>query len=83
VVAAVRIDPAGEQDLVMLTVDPADIEQLAVGSEFILYRGNDYIVKVRVERILGDMVACRVIADTWNADDRVIEQGDQATTRLF
>jgi len=81
VVAAVKENPSGDQDLVMLTI-PQDAE-LDQGTEFVIYRGNQYICKVRVERRMNDMVACRVITDSWNASERRIQPGDLATTRLF
>ncbi|MHC5068448.1 MAG: hypothetical protein ACYTF0_07635 [Planctomycetota bacterium] len=81
IVAAVRVNPQGKQDLVMLTVG-AD-EGVREGMEFIIYRNNSYIVKVRAERTMGDMVACRVIADTWNGRGDEIMQGDAAQNRLF
>jgi len=81
VVAAVRRNPQGQQDLVMLTVG-AD-EGVQEGMEFIIYRSNQYVVKVRAERVMGDMVACRVIPDTWNTRGVEIKQGDLAQNRLF
>lgn len=81
IVAAVRLDPQGRQDLVMLTVGAE--EAVREGMEFILYRGNQYVVKVRAERVLGDMVACRVMPDTWNTRGEQIRQGDSAQNRLF
>ena len=80
-VAAICNNPANQQDLVMLTVGKDD--SVAVGQEFIIYRGNQYIVKVRAERQLDDMVACRVIADTWNTKGEQIKQGDSAQNRMF
>ena len=56
---------------------------VVVGTEFVVYRGNQYIVKVRVERVLPDMAACRVIQETWNARGEEIQQGDSATNKLF
>jgi len=80
-VAAVKVNPQGKQDLVMLTVG-AD-EEVVEGTEFTVYRGNQYIVKIRVERVLEDMAACRVLPDTWNTKGLQIEVGDKATNRLF
>jgi len=81
VVAAVRVNPRGQQDLVMLTV--GEDEGIREGMEFIIYRDNNYIVKVRAERVMGDMVATRVISDSWNARGDEIQQGDLAQNRLF
>ncbi len=80
VVAAVRPNPQGQQDLVMLTIGKGD--KVEEGVEFIIYRGNSYIVKVRAEKLLGDMVACRVISDSWNETKLQIQQGDLASNRL-
>lgn len=80
-VAAITVDPRGRQDLVMITVGRnANLEQ---NMEFIIYRGNQYIVKVRVDRVLDDMAACRVIHDSWNTRGHEIQQGDLAQNRLF
>ncbi|MBA3709587.1 MAG: hypothetical protein H0W83_12305 [Planctomycetes bacterium] len=80
VVAAVRPNPQGQQDLVMLTIGKE--EKVDEGIEFIVYRNNQYIVKVRVERVMNDMVACRVIPESWNTNNLQIQQGDSATNRL-
>jgi len=79
-VAAIRTNPQGQQDLVMLTIGKdSKVEE---GIEFIVYRGNQYIVKVRAERVMEGMVACRVIPESWNTNNLQIMQGDQATNRL-
>jgi hypothetical protein len=80
VVAAVRPDPQGRQDLVMLTIGKE--EKVEEGTEFIIYRANQYIVKVRVEHVMNDMVACRVLPETWNVNNLQIQQGDLASNRL-
>jgi septal ring factor EnvC (AmiA/AmiB activator) len=80
VVAAVRNSPEGKQDLIMLTIGKED--KVEEGVEFIIFRGSDYVVKARAERILDGMVACRVIADTWNTKNLSVQQGDSATNRL-
>jgi chromosome segregation ATPase len=80
VVAAVRSNEQGQQDLVMITVGKdAKVEE---GVEFIISRGPKYIVKVRTERVLNDMAACRVIPDSWNSDHLAIQDGDLAQNRL-
>jgi len=81
VVAAVRPNPQGQQDLVMLTIGKGD--KVEEGTEFIVFRGNQYIVKVRAEKVMNDMVACRVIPDSWNSNHLQIQQGDLAQNRLF
>ncbi len=80
VVAAVRANPQGQQDLVMLTLGKED--KVEEGIEFIVYRNNQYIVKVRAERVMNGMVACRVIPETWNTNNLQIQQGDMASNRL-
>ncbi|MBA3685010.1 MAG: hypothetical protein H0W72_07185 [Planctomycetes bacterium] len=80
VVAAVNTNPQGQQDLVMLTIGKE--EGVEEGLEFIVFRGNQYIVKVRAEKVLNDMVACRVIPETWNATGAQIKVNDLAQNRL-
>jgi chromosome segregation ATPase len=80
VVAAVRNNPQGQQDLVMLTLGKTD--KVEEGVEFIIFRGNSYVVRVRAEKVLGDMVACRVIPDSWNSNQLQVQQGDLAQNRL-
>jgi hypothetical protein len=80
VVAAVRLNPQGQQDLVMLTIGKGD--KVEEGVEFIIYRGNTYIAKVRAVKLLNDMVACQVIAESWNDAKLQIQQGDLASNRL-
>ena len=80
VVAAVRLNPQGQQDLIMLTIGKGD--KVEEGVEFIIYRGNTYIVKVRAVKLLNDMVACQVIAESWNDAKLQIQQGDLASNRL-
>lgn len=80
-VAAVRKNPQGQQDLVMLTVGADDNVQ--EGMEFIIYRGDQYVVKVRARKVMPDMVACWVQPETWNANGLKIEEGDVAQNRLF
>jgi uncharacterized membrane protein len=81
VVAAVRLNPQGQQDLVMLTIGKSD--KIEEGVEFIIFRGNQYVVKVRAEKVMNDMVACRVIPESWNSNHLQIQQGDLAQNRLF
>ncbi len=70
----------GQQDVVMLSIGTnTGVEE---GIEFIIYRGSDYIAKVRTERVLNDMVACRIIPESWNTKNLAIQQGDTAVNRL-
>lgn len=80
IVAAVNTNHQGQQDLVMLTIGKD--EGIEEGMEFIIFRGNQYIVKVRAEKVLNDMVAARVIPETWNAAGALIQVNDLAQNRL-
>jgi len=80
VVAAVREGADGKQDIVMLTIGKD--EKVEEGVEFIIYRGGDYVVKVRADRVMNDMVSCRVIQDSWNTKGLKIQQNDLASNRL-
>lgn len=80
-VAAVRLNAQGKQDLAMITIGSDDgVEE---GTEFIIYRGNKYIAKGRVEKVFPDMAALSILQDTWNVDGALIQQGDAAQNRLF
>ncbi len=80
VVAAVNKNPQGQQDLVMLTVGTAD--GVEPGVEFTVYRGGEYICRVRAERMFNGMVGARVIPESWNAKNLEIRQGDLAANHL-
>jgi uncharacterized protein (DUF3084 family) len=80
VVAAVNVNQAGQQDLIMLTIGKE--EAVEEGVEFIIFRGNQYVVKVRAEKVLNDMVACRVIPESWNAKGVKVQINDLAQNRL-
>ncbi len=80
VVASVSAGGDNQQDLVMLSVGKD--EKIEEGVEFIVFRGNDYIVKVRAERVMNDMVSARVIRESWNTKSLKVQQGDQVTNRL-
>lgn len=79
-VAAVQVNSKGEQEFVMLSIGRE--EGVQVGQEFVVYRGNQYICKVRVERVLNDMAPARVIPNSWNTSGLAIEAGDLAANRL-
>ena len=57
-------------------------ENVQEGQEFIIFRENKYICKVRVEKIMNDMAPARVIPSSWNTNGLTIQQGDQAANRL-
>ncbi len=79
-VAAVRPDPTGHQDLVVLTIGKD--EQVQEGTQFIIFRENQYIVRVRAETVQNNMVMCRVIHDSWNTNNLAINLGDSAANRF-
>ncbi len=79
-VAAVRNDNQGQQAFVMLSIGKE--ESVQEGQEFIIFRENKYICKVRVEKIMNDMAPARVIPSSWNTNGLTIQQGDQAANRL-
>ena len=80
VVAAVRSNAQGQQEFVMLTIGKE--EGIQEGQEFIIYRANKYICKVRIEKVMNDMAASRVIPSSWNTNGLTLQQGDQAANRL-
>ena len=71
-------DPARRE----LLVREGKGDKVEEGVEFIIYRGGDYIVKVRADRVMNDMVSCRVIQDSWNTKGLKIQQNDLASNRL-
>jgi chromosome segregation ATPase len=79
-VAAVRPNNQGQQEFVMLSIGKE--ESVQEGQEFIIFRENKYICKVRVEKIMNDMAPARVIPSSWNTNGLTIQQGDQAANRL-
>lgn len=80
VIAAVRLNPQGQQEFVMLSIGKE--EGIEEGQEFIVYRDSKYICKVRIERVMNDMAPARVIPSSWNTNGLTIQQGDQAANRL-
>jgi hypothetical protein len=78
-VMAIRSNPEGEVDLVKLSggiENPAD-----EGTEFVIQRGDVYVVSVRVVKKQDGMVECRVIPESWNLQRNPIEIGDVALAR--
>lgn len=49
------------------------------GFHFSIYRGNEFVGKVVVERVLRDSAGCRVL---FTAEGQTIQTGDDAATRL-
>jgi RNA polymerase sigma factor (sigma-70 family) len=73
-VSAVRVDADGKQDLLMLTIGSA--QGVAAGDEATISHSGNYVVRAQVERILNDMVACRIIPGSWNENGVKVRQGD-------
>ncbi|RMG17413.1 MAG: hypothetical protein D6731_04195 [Planctomycetota bacterium] len=74
-VVAVKTDL--DPPLVLLSVGADDkVEQ---GFRFSIYRGNTFIGKVIVEKVLRDSAGCRVL---YTAQGASIQAGDNAATRL-
>lgn len=63
--------------LVLLSVG-AD-EKVEAGFRFSVYRGNKFVGKVVVERVLRDSAGCRVL---FTAEGESVQSGDTAATRL-
>jgi len=80
VVAAVRPDPKGRPEFVMLSIGKDSGVQ--EGQEFIIYRDSKYICKVRVEKVMNDMAPARILPNSMNTNNLQIQQGDQAANRL-
>ena len=71
------VKPDVKPALVLLSVG-AD-EKVEAGFQFSVYRGNKFIGKVVVERVLRDSAGCRVI---FTAEGESVQSGDTAATRL-
>ncbi len=80
VVMAMRPASQGAQDLVMLYHQ--DNDALAPGSEFRIERDGRELVTVRVEKVMAGMLACRILAETWNGDARQLQAGDHALRQV-
>jgi predicted RNase H-like nuclease (RuvC/YqgF family) len=79
-VAAITNDQTGKQDIIMLSIGADDgVEE---GQEFVVFRNDQYICKVRVERPMADMSPARVLPESWNDKGLKIERGDTAQNRL-
>ncbi len=78
VVVAVReIAEDPEHPLVLLSVGKND--KVEKGHQFSIHRGNDFVAKVIVEKVMPDMAGCRV---QFFKDGMSISEGDKASTRL-
>ncbi len=74
-VAGVRTDV--QPALVLLTV--GQDEGVERGFTFTVYRGNEFIGKVLVEKVMADSAGCRVL---FTAAGKQIKPGDDVATRL-
>ena len=63
--------------LVLLSVGADD--KVEAGFRFSIYRGNKFVGKVVVERVLRDSAGCRIL---FTNEGEEIKQGDNAATRL-
>jgi septal ring factor EnvC (AmiA/AmiB activator) len=74
----IRGKVAGVQsDLVLLTVGKDD--KVEKGFPFTVYRGNEFVAKVVVERVMADSAGCRVL---FTAAGKNIKPGDDVATVL-
>ena len=73
VVAAVSPDV----DLVVLGVGAND--KVETGHEFTIYRGDTFIGKARVDKVLEDMAGARIL---FVEDGQEVRQGDRVSTRV-
>lgn len=80
VVSQVRPGADGKPDFVMLSIGKQDGVQ--EGQEFIVYRGDKYVCKVRVEKALNDSAPARIIPNSINTNGLQVQQGDLAANRL-
>lgn len=80
VVSALRPNPQGEQDFVTISIGKD--EGVEEGQEFMIYRDNQYVCKVRVESVANDWAHARVIPSSWNTSGHKIQQGDSAANRF-
>jgi septal ring factor EnvC (AmiA/AmiB activator) len=80
VVAEVRHGTDGKPDFVLLSIGKE--EGVEEGQEFIVYRGKDYLCRVRVEKVMNDAAPARVIPNTINTNGLQVQKGDLATNRL-
>jgi hypothetical protein len=74
-VAGVRTDV--QPALVLLTVGKDD--KVEKGYPFTVYRGNEFVAKVVVEKVMADSAGCRVL---FTAAGKTIKQGDDVATVL-
>jgi hypothetical protein len=74
-VAGVRADV--QPALVLLTVGKDD--KVKMGYPFTVYRGNEFIGKVVVEKVMADSAGCRVL---FTAAGKAIKAGDEVATVL-
>lgn len=76
-IAGKVVGVSDKYNLVMLNVGEHD--QVKEGYEFTVYRGKDYVAKVKVDKVYPDMCACYSLEE-YQKDK--IRQGDDAGTRV-
>jgi hypothetical protein len=67
-----------EVNLVMLSVGSDD--GVKKGFRFTVYRGEDYVGKIEVEKVFSDMSSARILTD-WTR--KSIKENDDASTRVY
>jgi len=67
-----------EVNLVMLSVGSDD--GVKKGFRFTVYRGEDYVGKIEVEKVFSDMSSARILTD-WTR--KPIKENDDASTRVY
>lgn len=75
-VTAVKTDV--DPPLVLLSVGAN--EKVERGYQFSIYRGNQFVGKVVVEKVLNNGAGCRLL---FTAEGATVQAGDRAATRLF
>lgn len=74
--AVVQVDEEGGQVLVLSVGENDKVEE---GQEFTIFRGDRFIAKVKVDKVMPDMAGCRVL---FLQNGESVQAGDKCTTRL-
>jgi len=77
-IAQEDVSREGESTVVVLSVGAKD--GVKVGYRFTVYRGEDYVGKVEVIKVMDDMSFARVL-DDWTRKE--IRANDDASTRVY
>jgi len=85
VLAVTKSKETGLNEIVMLSVGRQD--DVKVGYEFVIYRGETYICKVVVKEVFEDSAVAMVIPESVNRDEQgnllEVKQYDSASTKIF